>query len=120
MVKKTELNKLLVNSRMLKSTGSWIYCSDCEKTVAYLCYSTYQHFSFHYECMCGSNGKVELEYPTGEELRQSQDELLIKKNRLCCPNDESPLFTIVNKHISNFSFKVVCKECLCIFENGSS
>jgi len=39
--------KKLENARLLKEYASWIYCTSCEKTVAYLCYVTYgQGFTF--------------------------------------------------------------------------
>ena len=40
--------KEIVNSRLLKDYASWIYCTSCNKTVAYLCYVTYDLFSFEY------------------------------------------------------------------------
>ncbi len=35
----------VVDTRLLKSYGSWIYCNSCNKTVGYLCYTTYDYFA---------------------------------------------------------------------------
>ena len=96
---------------MLKKTGSWIYCDTCNKTVAYLCYSTYQSFKFEFICKCGSSGAIDLQYPTDKKPILSSKDLNKKKNRLCCPNDNKPLFTIIEKHIDRFSYSVACNTC---------
>ena len=96
---------------MLKKTGSWIYCDVCNKTVAYLCYSTYQIFKFDFACKCGSSGTIDLEYPSDRNPKLSLYILNKKKNRLCCPNDDAPLFTIVEKHINKYSYSVTCNTC---------
>ncbi len=106
-----ELKSNFENSRMLKKTGSWIYCNECNKTVGYLCYSTYQQFKFEFKCKCGSSGIVDLQYPCDKKLEHSSKDLIKKKNRLCCPNDEAPLFTIVEKHIAEYSYQVTCNGC---------
>jgi len=106
-----ELNKKLKNSRMLKNTGSWLYCDKCNKTVGYLCYTTYQSFKYNFECKCGNLGSFALSYDTDNNIEKSIKELKLKKNRLCCPNDEAPLFTIVEKNIKNYSYEVCCNKC---------
>lgn len=107
----SDLKKEVVNGRMLKNTGSWLYCSKCNKTVGYLCYSTYQDFDFKFRCKCGNSGRFRLEYETNNKVSMSSTELEKKKNRLCCPNDSAPLFTIVEKNIENCSYSIVCNKC---------
>ncbi len=106
-----ELKKEVINGRMLKNTGSWLYCDECNKTVGYLCYSTYQSFYFEFSCKCGNSGSFDLKYDTDKKSTFSLKSLKSKKNRLCCPNDDSPLFTIVEKHIENYSYSVMCNKC---------
>jgi len=111
--------KNLKNSRLLKDYASWIYCANCNSTVAYLCYVTYDAFDFEYICNCGSNGKVhiEFEHPTPAK---STEELKIIKNRLCCPNDDSPLLTVVEKNIKSYKFNIICNTCSQEFEKSGS
>jgi hypothetical protein len=96
---------------MLKNTGSWLYCNKCNKTVGYLCYTTYQSFQYNFNCKCGNFGSFDLEYDTNKKIEKSTKELKLKKNRLCCPNDEAPLFTIVEKNIEDYSYSVCCNKC---------
>jgi hypothetical protein len=113
----SELIKEIKNGRILKNNGSWMYCDKCHKTVGYLCYSTYQDFQFDFVCKCRNNGSFRLKYQTENGLSKSNVELKTIKNRLCCPNDDSPLFTIVDKNIELAKYKVTCKKCLTTFEN---
>lgn len=107
----SELSKEIVNGRILKNNGSWMYCDKCNKTVAYLCYTTYQSFQFNFDCNCGNKGSFKLIYKTDFAPREQTKELTLVKNRLCCPVDESALFTIVEKNIKDVTYAVVCKKC---------
>lgn len=102
--------KELVNSRLLKEYASWVYCTGCSKTVAYLCYVTYDSFSFEYECQCGSEGSVTIEFEHGF-MKQENTPLETVKHRLCCPKDKSPLVTFVDKNLKSYSYSIGCKEC---------
>lgn len=113
-----DLKKVVLNGHMLKNTGSWLYCDKCNKTIGYLCYTTYQDFDFKFHCKCGNSGSFHLEYKTKNKASDSSIELEKKKNRLCCPNDGSPLFTIVEKNIENCSYTVVCNKCYSKFSKG--
>ena len=113
----SELIKEIQNGRILKNNGSWMYCDKCDKTVGYLCYSTYQDFQFEFVCKCGNKGSFSLRYQTENELTKANDELKMIKNRLCCLNDDSPLFTIVDKNIEQVIYKVTCKKCSTTYEN---
>jgi len=102
--------KILENSRLLKDYASWIYCTNCNKTVAYLCYVTYDLFDFKYTCACGSEGRVYIEFEHGESKVHDKP-LKIIKNRLCCPNDDSPLLSIVDKNVDKYDFDITCNMC---------
>ena len=103
-------HKTLINSRLLKEYASWVYCANCNSTVAYLCYVTYDLFDFEYTCNCGSTGKVCVNFEH-EEAKESPEPLKVIKNRLCCPKDDSPLFSLVEKNIKDYKFNVVCNSC---------
>ena len=105
----------MINSRLLKEYASWIYCTNCNKTVAYLCYVTYDQFSFRYNCNCGY---VHIEFEHDDEIIISDNSLCLTKNRLCCPNDNSPLFTIVEKNLKNYKYDILCRECNTKFTAG--
>ena len=102
--------KKLKNSRLLKEYASWIYCDECNKTVAYLCYVTYDWFDFEYTCSCGNHGNVFIEFEH-EIPTKSKQSLHLVKNRLCCPKDNSPLLTIVEKNIKEARYRIVCNTC---------
>ena len=114
---RTPIRKELMNSRLLKDYASWIYCTGCNKTVAYLCYVTYDSFTFEYECRCGSKGSVHISFEHGE-LKQSDAALIPIKNRLCCPEDESPLVSFVNKNLRSYTFSVGCKVCQTVYSGS--
>lgn len=107
-------SKNLINSRLLKDYASWVYCTECNKTVAYLCYVTYDLFDFEYVCKCGNIGSVHIEFEydsptsTGEILN-------VIKNRLCCPKDNSPLVTVIDKNLESYKFSVICKTCNTVY-----
>ena len=105
---------------MLKNTGSWLYCDQCDKTVGYLCYSTYQSFLFEFDCKCGSSGSLNLNYDAQNSVVESSVGLEKIKNRLCCPNDEAPLFSIVYKHIEAYSYSVVCNKYLSRYKSNGA
>lgn len=107
------ITKILTNSRLLKNYGSWLYCTSCNKTVAYLCYTTYKSINFKYACKCGSAGGIAL-FEDGCECRNDQNiekKMILKENRFCCSNDESPIFSVVARQISSYEYIVTCLEC---------
>lgn len=101
------------NSRLLKSYGSWLYCTNCNKTVAYICYTTYQWIKVNFKCYCGSTGGLILKEESYEisEQKISSDELIMKGNRYCCPNDEDPILSINLKNIIDFEYEGACLKC---------
>jgi len=107
---RTPKQKILENSKLLKKYASWIYCTHCNKTVAYLCYVTYDLFNLNYTCNCGSCGKVYIEFEH-TPLEKNNSPLKLSKNRMCCPKDDSPLVTIVDKNIQNYEFNITCNSC---------
>ncbi len=113
-----ELKKEIKNGRLLKNPGSWMYCDKCNKTVGYICYTTFQNFKFDFECKCGNKGLFRLSYETDKAINKSDKELKLIKNRLCCPNDNSPLFTIVEKNIKHVKYSITCKEYLTEYTNN--
>lgn len=107
--------KELLNTKLANNYGGWIYCTKCNQNIGYLCYVTYDRFKLEYECNCGSKGCAVLAF---EELSNpSEDVQALKpiKNRSCCPNDESPLFTILKKKVQNYHVDVVCNHCNHLF-----
>ena len=111
------VNKKLINTRLLKNYGGWIYCNTCGNTVGYLCYSTYDYFKLQFVCNCGEHGSIEIgEYDNTDSIESQErspgtEGLIVKKGRLCCPGDQSPLFSIVNKNLKQCDYHVICKEC---------
>jgi len=107
------------NAHFLKGHASWLYCDGCNKTVAYLCYVTYRYFRFSFTCMCGAQGWVENQYDDVDPGSLLHGDLVQKGTRFCCANDESPLFSVVSKHLKSYQADVVCKQCNVHLSNGS-
>lgn len=103
--------KKLTNSRILNEYGGWIYCEKCNKTIAYLCYVTYDLFDFNYKCNCQNSGNVHIEFENNKKEIQSKENLILIKNRLCCPKDNSPLVTILDKNLQSYDIKITCNNC---------
>ncbi|TCO69000.1 hypothetical protein [Marinisporobacter balticus] len=118
MPSKKLLYREIENGRMLKNNGSWMYCNQCDNTIGYLCYSTYQTFEFKSKCSCGNVAKFKLGY-FEDEYKNSCKDLKLVKNRYCCPHDDSPLFSVVNKNIESYYCKVVCNECNTSYISGN-
>lgn len=109
-------SKELVNIRLATNYGGWIYCDKCNENIGYLCYSTYDKLELKYQCNCGSSGSALLEFEDSKMGKSSNDELVIKKNRLCCPKDSEPLITILDKKLASYEMKITCKSCESIYE----
>lgn len=107
---RTILKKELEKTRLANNYGGWIYCDECNKNIGYLCYVTYDMFKFEYTCKCGSHGKALIEMEETPKESCNKD-LITIKNRLCCPEDESPLVTIMDKNLESYKFEVVCDKC---------
>lgn len=104
-------NKELVNTRLATNYGGWMYCDQCNENIGYLCYSTYDRLELKYICNCGSNGSVVLDFEDSQMGKNCDNELVIIKNRLCCPKDSEPLITILDKKVVSYEMKITCKSC---------
>lgn len=104
-------SKELVNTKLATTYGGWIYCTNCNQNIGYLCYVTYDKFILNYTCNCGSSGSALLEFEDSKKETPCDKELITLKNRFCCPNDESPLVTILSKKVAKYEFEITCKEC---------
>lgn len=108
---RTPKTKELINTKLASGYGGWIYCESCNKTIGYLCYVTYDSFKLSYKCKCGGNGSMQISFDNNIIAKISQNKLAVVKNRLCCPCDQSPLFTILDKNLENYKYDVICKSC---------
>ncbi len=109
-------NKQLINTRLATNYGGWMYCEKCNENIGYLCYQTYDRLEFNYQCKCGSTGSATLDFEDSKIGEKSRDELIIAKNRLCCPKGHDPLITILEKKISNYELYITCKSCNQIYQ----
>lgn len=104
-------NKKLVDTRLATNYGGWMYCDKCGENIGYLCYATYDELDLKYQCDCGSCGSAEINFEDSESGRECDDELITIKNRLCCPKDNDPLITILDKKVAKYDLKITCKAC---------
>ena len=111
-------NKELKNTRLATNYGGWMYCDKCNENIGYLCYSTYDKIELEYECNCGSNGKAHIEFEDSKIGQKTNDELIIIKNRFCCPKDNEPLITILDKKLNKYNMKITCKACEHIYRKN--
>lgn len=103
--------KELVCTRLASGHGGWVYCSSCGENIGYLCYVTYDCFRFSYKCKCGENGSLHLAFEDDCTESNGDNKLITIKNRLCCPHDNSPLFTILYKKLDSYQYEVICTKC---------
>jgi len=108
--------KELINTRLAANYGGWTYCTECGENIGYLCYATYDKVDFQYECSCKSRGRVMIDFEDSKEGNPCVDALILVKNRLCCPKDQSPLITVLSKKLKSYSLSITCKECGNIFK----
>ena len=104
-------NKELENTRLATNYGGWTYCTNCNQNIGYLCYSTYDSLKLEYVCNCGSKGYAFLDFQDSKEGSTSNEEMVIVKNRLCCPFDQSPLITILKDKVQSYNLSITCKSC---------
>ena len=109
-------NKELVRTRLATNYGGWMYCDKCDENIGYLCYATYDRLELKYKCNCGSVGSVLLDFEDSKIGQECSDELATIKNRFCCPKDNEPLITILDKKVSSYEMKIICKSCENIYK----
>lgn len=112
--------KELTNTKLATSYGGWVYCTECNENIGYLCYATYDELTFNYQCQCGNHGKIFLNFVDSQKGNNCNDDLIIIKNRLCCPQDQQPLMTILDKKFKNYDLKITCKACGDIYHKTKS
>lgn len=103
--------KITEQTRLAANYGGWVYCSACGETIGYLCYATYEQVDFDYTCACGSHGHIQLDFEDSVEGILCPDDFCLIKNRLCCPQDASPLMTVLAKKLKRFDLAITCKAC---------
>lgn len=103
--------KNLENTRLAANYGGWTYCTECDENIGYLCYATYDKINLKYECKCGSRGSICIDFEDSKEGVKCDDDLIIIKNRMCCPKDSSPLITLLSKKLKTYDLEITCKEC---------
>ncbi len=109
-------SKELVNTRLATNYGGWMYCDKCNENIGYLCYSTYDRLALNYKCNCGSQGSAYLEFDDSSLGKNCTEELVIVKNRFCCPKDNEPLITILDKKVAHYELEIICKSCESIYK----
>lgn len=107
---RSPIKKELNGVSLLKEYASWIYCTNCKKTIAYLCYVTYDKCLFDFECSCGSKGNLDISF-SNAHYAPSKQSLILVKNRFCCPIDQSPLITFVEKNLIHYNCHIACVSC---------
>ena len=51
--------------RLANTYGGWIYCGECDGSIGYLCYVTYDEVRFGYTCACGGHGSMRIDFRAG-------------------------------------------------------
>lgn len=108
--------KELVNTRLTANYGGWMYCDKCGENIGYLCYATYDRLELKYKCNCASIGSAVLDFDDSKTGQDCSDELIIIKNRFCCPKDNEPLITILDKKVESYELKITFKSCESIYK----
>jgi len=103
--------KELIGTKIANTYGGWVYCEHCGENIGYLCYVTYDNFRFNYQCKCGAGGSIHIAFGDKDNASHSKNKLINIKNRLCCPNDASPLLTILEKKLTSYQYEIDCIKC---------
>ena len=116
---KRKIEKKIINARLLKDYGSWLYCAKCNKTIAYICYTNYNYLKFSFMCNCGSSRFLELTDVENilQDIRIAKGGLKYIQNRLCCNIYKLSMFSVVKKQLKEYEYKVICKNCGAVFED---
>lgn len=117
---RTPVMKELVRTRLASGHGGWVYCDSCGENIGYLCYVTYNSFKLSYQCKCGGCGSMHLVFEENSPVMEGEPALVTIKNRLCCPHDNSPLFTILYKKLERYRYEVVCAKCGRTYTEGKT
>lgn len=107
IVKTKELN----NTKLATNYGGWIYCSICNENIGYLCYSTYDKIELEYTCNCKNKGSILIDFEDSLMGTITNDHLIIIKNRLCCPQNNDPLITLLENKLLAYNLNITCKSC---------
>lgn len=112
---RTLKTKELTNTRLAANYGGWMYCDACNENIGYLCYSTYDRLKLNYQCNCGNCGSAVLDFDDSKDGNEENAELIIIKNRFCCPKDQEPFITILDKKVKSYQMEITCKSCGSIY-----
>ncbi len=111
-------SKQFAGTSLASNYGGWIYCGGCNQTIGYLCYATYDDFSLSYTCKCGNCGSMSISMADGAEGLSSDEPMPIRKNRCCCPGDDSPLITIRDVNLISYQCRISCHNCNKIYSRS--
>jgi len=111
-------NKELKNTRLATNYGGWMYCEACNENIGYLCYATYDKLDLKYQCNCGSQGSALIDFQDSKIGQSSKEKLNLVKNRFCCPHDQEPLITILDKKVASYELNITCKSCQNIYKKN--
>lgn len=115
---RTIKNKNLINTRLAANYGGWMYCTECGENIGYLCYQTYDRLDLKYECNCSSKGRVVIDFDDSRARKDCNKELITIKNRLCCPEDNEPLITLLDKKLAGYDMIITCKSCNLVYRKS--
>lgn len=113
---RTLKTKKLENTKLATNYGGWMYCTKCNQNIGYLCYQTYDRLELTYQCNCGSCGSALLDFDDSKEGTDSKESLITIKNRFCCPQDEEPLITLLDKKLASYELSITCKTCHSMYQ----
>ena len=92
----------------------------CNENIGYLCYSTYDRLELKDKWNCGSQGSALLYFEDSKLGKNSDEELVIIKNRYCCPKDNEPLITLLDKKLASYEMEITCKNCASVYKKKSN
>lgn len=72
-----------------------------------------------YECNCGFKGALFIDFEDSKPGEVCEQDLVVIRNRFCCPADESPFLTMLSKNVKNFEFEATCNACGKIYKKKS-
>ncbi len=98
------------NVKLLKKSGSLFFCSNCEKIIGSINERGYSYVNLVFLCNCNHDIHHHIEIADNAYIPESVNRVPAVNNLgvYCCRKCKTPLFSIINERVLNYSFHIKC------------
>ncbi len=106
-IRKTKGLKVLSRT----GTGGLVFCENCEKILGSINIKGYSYINMQFLCTCGNYGFIEVARKAFVDISNPVNKMpsVRRQNLSCCRKCETPLFSVIEDRIRNYSFYIECK-----------